>query len=151
MENLKDTWKEIRIAPNYEINKLGEVRNKKTNHILQKKSCYKLGGETINVKYLIADAFIPNPNNCEEVKYNFVKSEDLSKCYEWYIPEDRRVRVDDAIKAIIKLRPDLNLENVNDICVNLGINSKVIYRIQKYLYLKSLSLNDEFLQKILNK
>ena len=34
-EDLENTWKTIEEFPNYEINKLGQVKNKKTNFILK--------------------------------------------------------------------------------------------------------------------
>lgn len=73
-------WKEIKVNKNYSINELGEVRNNKTNKILtpfiNKRNGYKcidLWENNKSTKYtihrLVAEAFIPNPENKQTVDH----------------------------------------------------------------------------------
>ena len=72
-------WKDIKNYENYEINEFGEIRNKKTNHILKhsinEKGYHKVILTKDNKKIktgvhrLVASAFIPNPNNYKEVNH----------------------------------------------------------------------------------
>lgn len=65
---MKEIWKTIEKYPNYEISSEGRCRNKKTGRFLNRKTdkgyCrYTLGNKTIFVHRLVAEQFIPNPNN----------------------------------------------------------------------------------------
>ena len=72
-------WKDIPNFDNYEINDVGEIRNKKTNHVLKhslnEKGYHKVvlydNGRKIKtgVHRLVAISFIPNPNNYKEVNH----------------------------------------------------------------------------------
>lgn len=67
-------WKKIERNDNYSINKQGQVRNDKTSHIkkptLNKRNGYLVvdlykdnKGEKVPIHRLVAEAFIPNPEN----------------------------------------------------------------------------------------
>jgi len=66
-----EEWKEITDYPNYEISTLGNVRNKKGKllalHITREHYYIKLykdsKGKMFYIHRLLAEAFIPNPNN----------------------------------------------------------------------------------------
>ena len=72
-----EEWKEITDYPNYKISNLGNVRNKKgnilalditRNHYYVK--LYKNSkGKTKYIHQLLAEAFIPNPNNLELIDH----------------------------------------------------------------------------------
>ena len=62
-------WKTIENFPNYEINRLGQIRNRKTGKILKPfDDCrgylrVRLNGINCKVHVLVAKQFIPNPEN----------------------------------------------------------------------------------------
>ena len=85
-------WKTIENKPNYEVNKVGQVRNKKTGRILKnstRKDGYcqvMLGRKTIPlyIHRLVAETFIPNPNNLPQVDHiNGVKSDNRLENLRW--------------------------------------------------------------------
>jgi hypothetical protein len=74
---MEEIWKDISSFPNYQVSNLGNVKNVKTGRILKQtmsKSGTSLKGmivvlqnvtikKTTKVRILVADAFIPNPDN----------------------------------------------------------------------------------------
>ena len=66
---MKIVWKTIIGHPNYEINRLGKIRNKKTQLVLKPfDDCrgylrVRLDGINCKVHVLVARQFIPNPEN----------------------------------------------------------------------------------------
>ena len=70
-------WKTIENKPNYEVNEIGQVKNKKTGRILKnstrndKYQQVMLGRKTIPeyIHRLVAKAFIPNPDNLPQVNH----------------------------------------------------------------------------------
>lgn len=70
-------WKTINDRPNYEINELGQVRNKKTNRILKQSIrkdgyCQVMMGRKTQPLYIhrmVAIAFIPNPLELPQVDH----------------------------------------------------------------------------------
>ena len=75
----KEIWLTIKHNDNYEISNLGNVRNKKTKRILKPFTTsnnylkVKLSKNNKQIDYfvhrLVAQAFIPNPNNYPEVNH----------------------------------------------------------------------------------
>lgn len=72
---MKERWKIIDGHPNYEISSLGRVRNIKTNNLLvpyNDGSGYyrvKLDGKNLRLHIIVAQAFIPNPENKPTVNH----------------------------------------------------------------------------------
>lgn len=68
-------WVTIQQFPNYEINTLGQVRNKKSNKILSQslssKGYYQINidNKSRRTHRLLAETFIENPNNLETVNH----------------------------------------------------------------------------------
>lgn len=77
---LLEIWKDIEDYPNYEVSNVGRVRNKTTKYVLKpqqfvgKKYYYVALSENgiqkkKRIHRLVAEAFIPNPNNLPEINH----------------------------------------------------------------------------------
>jgi hypothetical protein len=83
-----EEYRKIKGFENYEVSNIGNVRNVETGRILKqstdKKGYKKLGLRKDNVKYtsrvhrLVAEAFIPNPNNKQFVDHIDNKSNNVN-------------------------------------------------------------------------
>lgn len=92
---MAEIWKKIKDFPNYEISSYGRLKNLTTNYILTdryKKSGYAIaslyiGSKKSYNKYihrLVAEAFIPNPNNYPTVNHiDFDKKNNRIENLEW--------------------------------------------------------------------
>lgn len=75
-----ENWKLVSENPKYEVNKVGQIRNTKTGRLLKLFFSHNgylrvsLGGKNRMVHRLVAQAFIPNPNN-----YPFINHKDENK------------------------------------------------------------------------
>ena len=94
-------WKTIDKFKNYEVSTNGEVRNIKTGKVLKPWMCRKgylyvslsngLGKTNCSVHSLVAEAFIPNPENKPTVDHiNRVKSDNVIANLRWATLEEQR-------------------------------------------------------------
>lgn len=150
---MSEIWKEIKIAPNYEVSDLGRVRNKKTGHILNPQ---KGGGGYLRVSMwcnggyvreyihrLVGFAFIPNPDNLpcvnhmDENRFNNCKN-NLEWCtykynahYSFIWEKSAPIAHETRKKPIIQLTKEGKYVNEYDSGVDAskqtGINVRSIY------------------------
>lgn len=91
---MSETWKQVPIAPKYEVSTHGNVRNKKTGRVLS--ACKNIEGYmrlslrvddssiTTTVHRLVAMTFIPNPKNKYSVNHkNHVRDDNRLDNLEW--------------------------------------------------------------------
>lgn len=108
-------WKSIESKPNYEVNDIGEIRNKKTGRLLKqsvRKDGYcqvMLGRKTIPVYIhrVVAEAFIPNPEKLPQVDHiNGIKTDNRLINLRWvnatenYMASGYKSRIRNKWKAI---------------------------------------------------
>ena len=92
----KEVWKKIVNYPNYEVSNLGNVRNSngkvlkpilKEKGYLQVQLYYQNKKKKFSVHRLVAQAFIPNPNNYTQVNHrNGIKKDNKVCNLEWCSP-----------------------------------------------------------------
>lgn len=114
IEDLKKTWKTISEFPNYQINKLGEVMNTKTNFIL-KETQFKNGycgyglsnddGSKQRMTHrLVALTFITNPENLPTVNHKDLdKTNNKLSNLEWASHSDQ-IKHYNKNKVIVKIK-----------------------------------------------
>lgn len=96
---MEELWKEIKANPNYEVSTLGRVRNRTTGivlvetdntrgykkvHFQDKRITNKYFRRSFYIHRLVAEAFLENPNNLEEVNHkDFNRSNNQLSNLEW--------------------------------------------------------------------
>lgn len=127
----KEEWKKIEGFPNYSVSNLGRVRNDKKNRIMEysynAKKYYRVALSKNNKRYarlvhrLVAEAFIPNPDNKPQV--NHIDGNKVNNCVnnlEWATNQEnqdhywkylddgkRRERISVGLKRAYQNNPDL--------------------------------------------
>lgn len=79
---MRIVWTTLEDYPEYEINRLGQIRKKKTGRLLKPFDDQRgylrvsLGGKNIKVHILVAKTYIPNPDNLPIVNHKKGKKHD---------------------------------------------------------------------------
>lgn len=90
-------WHPIRGHPQYEINRRGEIRSKRSGQVLKPwDDCrgylrVRLDGQTLKVHILVASAFVPNPDPARKTIVNHKtgdKHDNRASQLEWVSPSE---------------------------------------------------------------
>ena len=161
MENI--VWKDIiidNIISHYEVNNIGQVRNKTTGNILKPeldrygylKLNFNIGNKrfTKTIHRLVALAFIPNPENKPQVNHiNGIKTDNRVENLEWVTNKENTIHAYSNGLIHIKYgdeRPNTVYSNsqVHSICKLLKNN------VNMYLIAKLLNVTNQLIIEIKN-
>jgi len=114
---------EIKEYPNYEVSELGNVRNKKRDSILKTKDNngyrqLKLSKNGVNKMYsvhrIVAEAFIPNPENKPCVNHkNGIKSDNRVENLEWVTRSENDIHAYKLGLKTVNKNPNYGSKNGN--------------------------------------
>ena len=135
---MEEIWKDIKDYEGlYQVSNFGEVKNLNTNRIL-KRSKHNHGhlvvqlyknhvGSTKNIQYLVAQAFIPNPENKPNVNHiDEDKTNNNVNNIEWVIPAESNGHKKQRISIIatnLKTGESQEFNSTNECARQLGVNS----------------------------
>lgn len=149
-----EQWKKIEGFENYSVSTYGRVRNDKTDTIYIGRAnkrgyfvitlCCNNGKKNIMVHRLVADAFIPNPNNYPCVNHiDENKSNNSASNLEWCtykyncnygtrnarISEKTRSRmIGNNVRGYAIIIDDIKYESIKDACRKTGIPCNPMYK-----------------------
>lgn len=148
-----ELWKSIAGFPKYEVSNTGQVRNRKHNRLMtlrvNHKGYYKIGlkSETEGkakmkfVHRLVAEAFLPNPDNLPQVNHkNCIKTDNRVENLEWVdgsynmrhmVANGRSTTAKLNVRTASEIRELLLLgASINKLARKYGVSQKTIYDIQ---------------------
>lgn len=140
-------WKTIQGFENYEINNQGKVRNKSSGKTLKDTLSWNgyrrislSGGKRGSKKgfmihRLVAEYFIPNPNNLPEVNHkNLIKSDNRVENLEWCSKLENMQHAKEAGVLVIKRGEENNTSKLSNRDIDKIRNSTIRYQDLADLY-----------------
>jgi hypothetical protein len=173
---MDEQWKQIDNYPNYEISNFGRIKNINTNNItfgtcnknigyMRVKLSNNKQTKTFQVHRLVAQAFIPNPENKPEVNHLNGKTDNRSIMLEWVTRKEnmqhatqnksnnngcvKLYKIDPTTKKTIHIYDkisDAYKEGYTEWMINRVVNTEKIYK--NFLWKKDINVNAIFTNEI---
>lgn len=128
---MEEVWK-LTHNENYEVSSSGQVRNKKTGHMMKMMnangySIVKINGRGERVHRLVATAFLPNPDKKPQVNHKRLpKTNNCVANLEWCTASENMLSFFGSEEGVIKAQP-LKFESDEEVIVCQSIKQASVH------------------------